>query len=276
MKRIAIATSLMLWSLCGCEHHAEERRFGGVAILDHSRKSTVLIASTAGNSKGTGFIIGDQLVATCFHVAAAITIKKPNVTFTAYTDLQVTFPTGETVPATLASVPTQADPSPLFNDFAVLKLSRKPSKGYSKVILGMGAEPPQVGDEVVFSGYPLATPGMVTHRGMVSGQNDNGSIFFIQASINKGNSGGAVLNRQGNVVGIVSMREGGISKGLQDLQVYIEKTSAKGSVRIMGVNPLQSTRAIIQTMDQYISTGIGYARSVQFIREYLGTHPELQ
>jgi hypothetical protein len=46
-------------------------------------------------------------------------------------------------------------------------------------------------------------------------------------------------------------------------------------VKLMGVDPLQATKNIIQTLDQYISTGIGYARSIKFAREYLGKHPEL-
>ncbi len=116
---------------------------------------------------------------------------------------------------------------------------------------------------------------MVTHRGMVSGFDGSSSLIFVQASINKGNSGGALLNNQGHVVGIVSMREGGISQGLKDLRVNIDKTSSQGSVQMMGVDPLQSTKAIIQTLDQYISTGIGYAHSVKFAREYLGKNPEL-
>ena len=80
---------------------------------------------------------------------------------------------------------------------------------------------------------------------------------------------------QGNAVGIISMREGGISQGLGELKVYIDKTSKQGSVQIMGVDPLKATKAIIQTLDQYISTGIGYARSIKFLREYITKHPEL-
>ena len=109
---------------------------------------------------------------------------------------------------------------------------------------------------------------MVTHRGMVSGHDDAFSIIFIQAPVNKGNSGGALLNAQGHVIGIVSMREGGISQGLQQLQVYIDQISSQGSVQIMGVDPLQATKAIILTLDQYISTGIGYARAIKFAQEY--------
>lgn len=36
----------------------------------------------------------------------------------------------------------------------------------------------------------------------------------------------------------------------------------------MGVDPLRATKAVILTLDQYISTGIGYARSVRFVRDY--------
>ncbi len=64
------------------------------------------------------------------------------------------------------------------------------------------------------------------------------------------------------------MREGGISRGLSNLTTYIDKTAPQGSVRIAGVDPLQATKAIIQTLDEYISTGIGYARAIKFAREY--------
>jgi hypothetical protein len=44
---------------------------------------------------------------------------------------------------------------------------------------------------------------------------------------------------------------------------------------MMGVDPLQSTMAIVQTLDQYISTEIGYARSIRFVREYIEKNPKL-
>ena len=83
------------------------------------------------------------------------------------------------------------------------------------------------------------------------------------------------MNSHGRAVGIISMREGGISQGLGELNVYIDQTASHGSVQIMGVDPLQATKAIIQTLDQYISTGIGYARSISFVREYISKNPQL-
>ena len=247
----------------------------GTSLLELSRSSGVKIISKSGNSKGSGAFIGDQQVLTCFHVVAALSVEGSTLNWKLYPDLQVILPSGEEIDASVVSLPTQSDASPVLQDFAILKLKNKPSKSYSKLQLASEKEALTVGDEVVFSGYPLATPGMVTHRGMVSGFDDSSSLIFVQAAINKGNSGGSLLNSQGHVVGIVSMREGGISQGLNDLKIYIDKTSSHGSVQIMGVDPLQATKAIIQTLDQYISTGIGYARSIRFARDFMGKNPQL-
>ena len=247
----------------------------GTNIIELSRTSGVMIVSQSGNSKGSGVLIGDQHVLTCFHVVADVSVQGSTVNWSLHPDLQMVLPSGETISATVVSVPTQADTSPLSKDFALVKLKSRPTKSFSKVQLAADKETLTVGDDVVFSGYPLATPGMVTHRGMVSGFNSASSLIFIQAPINKGNSGGALLNDQGHVVGIVSMREGGISQGLSELKVYIDKTSSQGGVKIMGVDPLQATKAIIQTLDTHISTGIGYARSIKFAREYLEKNPGL-
>jgi len=247
----------------------------GNNVLQLSRDSGVKIISQSGHSSGSGFFIGDQYVLTCFHVVAALSVQNSTIHGRLYPDLQVTLPSGETIDASVVSVPTQADQSPLIQDFAFVKLKSKPTKNFTKVLLATDKETLQVGDEVVFSGYPLATPGMVTHRGMVSGFDASASLVFIEASVNKGNSGGALLNSEGHVAGIVSMREGGISQGLSELSAYIDQTSSQGNVRIMGVDPLQTTKAIIQTLDQYISTGIGYARTIKFARDYLDKNRDL-
>ena len=244
-------------------------------MISLSRDSGVKLVSQSGNSGGSGFFVGDQLVLTCFHVVAALSAQDSSINWSLYPDLEAVLPSGETIGATVVSVPTQEDPSPLTQDFAFVKLKSKPSKTIPKIQIASDTEVPEVGNEVVFSGYPLATPGMVTHRGMVSGFDSSSSLIFVQASINKGNSGGGLLNSQGHVVGIVSMREGGISQGLSALRVYIDKTSSQGNVRIMGVDPLQATKAIIQTLDEYISTGIGYARSIRFAREYLAKNKNI-
>jgi S1-C subfamily serine protease len=245
-----------------------------VDTIQLSRNADVKIVSQSGNSSGSGFFIGDQTVATCFHVVARLAVQGQQVRWAVYPDLQVVLPSGETINATVASIPSQTDESPLEHDFALIKLAAKPTKSFSKLTVAQETEHQEVGDEVVFSGHPLATPGMVTHRGMVSGFNDDNSLIFIEAPINKGNSGGAVLNTQGHVIGILSMREGGISKGLADLNVYIGQSSSHGSVQIMGVDTRQATKALIQTLDEYSSTGLGYAQPVKYMQDYIARNPE--
>lgn len=270
MRPLTIGLLGLLVSLTFGESMAQQ-----INVLELSRESGVKIVSQSAHSSGSGFLIGDQYVLTCFHVVASSVVQGSNINWTLFPDLQITLSSGEIIVGSTVSVPTSADPSPLFQDFALVRLKSKPSKSLAKLELATDKETFRIGDEVVFSGFPLATPGMVTHRGMISGSDDSQSLIFIQASINKGNSGGALLNSQGHVLGLVSMREGGISQGLQELTNYIDQTAGHGSVQIMGVDSLQATKAIIQTLDQYISTGIGYARSIKAAREYLSKNQGL-
>ena len=254
-KLVSLLILLIVAGLMIDSHNLRaESRSGDINTIDISRKSAVEISSKARNSKGSGFIIADQYVATAFHVVASIAISQQTVNWSLHPDLQVKLPDGEVVGATCITIPTQSESSPLQYDFALLRLEKKPRGLHTKVEVAEQNEKLAVGDDIIFSGYPLATPGMVTHKGMISGFNNSGDIIILQAAINKGNSGGAVLTTKGKVIGIISMREGGISKGLAELNERIEQTkSSGGGVKLMGVDPLQSTQAIIQTLDQFIS-----------------------
>jgi S1-C subfamily serine protease len=245
-------------------------------VIALSRKATTQISSVAGNSKGTGFLVGKKHVVTCFHVVARITSQGGGVTWDVFQDLKVKLSTDVEIDAKVVSIPTQLSPDPLYRDFAVLELQQEIPQELFSAVLEVVAPPFEVGDDVYFSGYPLATPAMVTHKGMISGFDVKSSIICIQGSINKGNSGGALCDSSGHVIGVVSMREGGIAVGLSELNAYIEETGKHGSVAIMGVDPLQAIRAISQTLDVYISTGIGYAHLSTPLRAYLDAHPDLK
>jgi len=244
----------------------------GTAMLDImnlSRLSSVRVSSVTGNSRGTGFFIRDSYVVTCFHVIAAMRQNGTHIELNIFNDLKITTLDGEEIEATCVSIPTDSDPAPLQYDFAVLKLAHKPARP-TVVKIATDEDAVSLGADVTFAGYPLATPGVVTHRGMISGWSAKKDLIFIQGAINKGNSGGALVSSEGEAVGIVSMREGGIGKGLDDLVNYIDATAAHGNVQIMGVDPLQATKEIVTTLNTYISTGIGYARSIRFLCEWLG------
>jgi len=239
-------------------------------IIELSRNSCVKISSKADNSMGSGFFISDDLIATCFHVIASISQNGKQINWNIYQDLQITTITGEIINVNCITSPTQKDPSPLFQDFAVLKLNNKPTnlKNYILQFSDKDIKTLKIGSDCYFSGYPLFTPALITHKGMISGVNDSGSIICIQGSINKGNSGGALISDDGKVMGIISMREGGISKALEDLTVYIEATAKQGSVHLMGVDPLQAIKETVKILDTYISTGIGYAINIKFLKEF--------
>ena len=134
--------------------------------------------------------------------------------------------------------------------------------------------PPEVGTEVFFSGFPLDADAMLTHKGYVSGFT-SGGLICIQSPVNKGNSGGAVLNEEGKVIGIIAIREGEIGRSLKDQQMQIAETRKNIQVQIAGIPTLDVTGELIKKLDKYISPGIGYAIPVKFIKMYLARNPRV-
>jgi V8-like Glu-specific endopeptidase len=256
-------------------------------LIKKSRESCVRILIDSKKPAGSGFFVDANHVVTCFHVITSTFSIDPNtakittafsidpntakVTWRAYPDIVVVTMGGEKIKAECISVPKVSDISPFIFDFAVLRLKTKPKKSVSPISFSEKNTHLAVGNDVYFSGFPLGAPTMLTHKGMLSGLTKNKGILCIQASVNKGNSGGALLNRHGEAIGIISMREGGISKGLNQLRKHIEEIEKqkRGSLTMWGVNPLQSDKEIINVLNRYISTGIGYARNTSYVRDYI-------
>ena len=89
------------------------------------------------------------------------------------------------------------------NDLAILKTNIKPKKFYR-----ISRNDVKLLDDVVLAGYPLGTKissGIKTSKGSITalaGLGNNYSNFQTDAALNKGNSGGPVLDKGGNVVGV--------------------------------------------------------------------------
>ena len=164
----------------------------GVTVYEAIRAPLVAIRSEARNRPGigSGVIVnarGDIL--TSLHVVDG----SPTIT--------VTFSDGTESPATVRS----SDPD---HDIAVLVPARLPEV-VVPAVLGGGA---QVGDEAYAVGHPLGLTGSLS-TGVISGLDRSfplangrtlGGMIQFDAAVNPGNSGGPLLNKNGQVIGIVT------------------------------------------------------------------------
>lgn len=145
--------------------------------------------SKLSESTGTAWLVSSSTLVTAYHVVHnAVSI-------------QVVVDEKDVIEASVIAT----DPS---NDIAILKL-KKPLKSAP---LYLSTKQPRLGSRVGVLGYPLsdvlgfkiqATTGEVSG---LRGVKDDQRFYQISAPIQSGNSGGPVLNQEGEVVGIVSSK----------------------------------------------------------------------
>jgi S1-C subfamily serine protease len=183
------------------------RRLSIQEIYRRAGPGVVQIAASgaAGNGQralGSGFVVSKTgHIVTNYHVVQDAQ------------EIEVNFSGGDRVKASIVGV----DPS---TDLAVLKVDM-PASALTPLVLG-NSDDVQVGDSVVAIGNPFGLDRTVT-SGIVSAvqrsitsPNDFQIDHVIQtdAAINHGNSGGPLLNRAGEVIGVNSQIEtGGYAEG---------------------------------------------------------------
>ncbi|TGB02698.1 S1C family serine protease [Halobacillus salinus] len=227
------------------ELHLGENQNAVTQAIDEASKAVVGISNIQGSQKagtGSGVIYkedGDQaFIATNHHVVEGSS------------SLEVILSDGTTVDAELLG----SDP---LTDLAVLKID---SEHVEKVADLANADNVEVGQTAIAIGNPLGMEfaGSAT-KGIVSGLNRNipvdingdqqpdwqTEVIQTDAAINPGNSGGALINLQGEVIGINSMKiakeevEGiGFSIPMNVAKPVIEDLETKGEVErpYMGVS----------------------------------------
>lgn len=197
----------------------------------------VQVQTQTGGGEGSGVVLSaDGLILTNNHVATAGGQSA--------TGIQVGFSDGSVAPATLVA----ADPA---SDIAVIKADKT---GLTPIAIGSSSNL-VVGQEVVAIGSPLGLSGTVT-SGIISALNrpvstsgnnsDQSSVIdAIQtdAAINPGNSGGALVNMNGELIGINTAIAtlGGGAQG-----------SAAGSIGLGFAIPVDQAKRI---SDELIQTG---------------------
>ena len=166
-----------------------------VTAFQTIQPSVVLISTErGGDSKtdavGAGVIVNDQgAILTARHVVAGATV------------IHITFPDGTKANGTVVSEQPE-------NDIAVLSADQSP-EALVPAVLGGGV---QIGDAVFAVGHPLGLSDSLS-AGVVSGLNrtvpgSDGTtmkgLIQFDAAVNPGSSGGPLLNKAGQVVGVVT------------------------------------------------------------------------
>lgn len=161
-------------------------------IVSRAAAAVVLIRTPA--STGTGFFVTQDLVLTNAHVVDGQSF------------VTVRLASGQTIDGRVER--TSAD-----LDLAIVRATARPD---ANQILQLGsATPVRPGQEVIAIGSPLGLQNTVT-RGIVSAVRTTGGVELIQtdAAINPGNSGGPLLDRDGRVIGVTTLK---VMRGAESL-----------------------------------------------------------
>ncbi|MCG6156100.1 transglutaminase family protein [Rubinisphaera margarita] len=192
---------------------AEQRSFK--AIAEEYRGSIVTITHLDRNGEqlgmGTGFVIDEQgLIATNRHVLGE---ARP---------IEIEFADGSSYD--IESIYASDE----LADLAILKVAPESLKGQKLKPLRLGKTVEQ-GDDVAAIGHPRGYRNSLV-TGIVSGTEEINGRELIQVSmpIDHGNSGGPLLNQQGEVIGVITYKSAssnsiGFAMPISELQSILEK-----------------------------------------------------
>ena len=194
---LVMAAGVVIGAGCGSSPPPEVRTVttekappSTASVIRQARQGVVRInvqACGGDDGNGSGFVIGPGLVATAAHVvrgASAIELEPEG---------------GAPVKATVIGSSDGED----------LALLRTDGMRDARTLQFAGSDP-DIGEQVVALGYPLGLPFTAT-QGAITGEGreltvdgtDYTGLFQTDAAVNPGNSGGAIINSQGQVVGVV-------------------------------------------------------------------------
>lgn len=155
-------------------------------------------------------------------------------------------------------------------DFAILKIDKKNS---DYLELGNFNDINE-GDEILFAGFPLKILKTSFSRGMVSakGQDILGNelnAYQIDGSINNGNSGGPLINRDGKVVGMITLKYSEFDSLLQSILNLGKMTGVSIGNANGRLDIGETFHNILKLMKTHVNVGIGHAFSIEYAKEKL-------
>jgi S1-C subfamily serine protease len=160
-----------------------------------SRAIPAIVSIEAGQGRGSGFFAAPRTVITNRHVIQN------------HVSVTVRLSTGQTLPGRVETSSTEYD----------LAVVRVDSAMPSQALLSLGTvSDVRPGQEVIAIGLALGVFQNSVTRGIISAvrRADRTVMLQTDAAINPGNSGGPLLNRQGQVVGINTLKVGGAAESL--------------------------------------------------------------
>jgi serine protease Do len=168
---------------------------------------------------GTGFFVAPNRVVTCNHVVNGCTKA-----------IQVRYPGGGPYTATISG----QDPT---NDLGLLQTDM------DNLSTAAFEPEPRVGHQVATYGFPysgvLSSSGNCTlgHVTSLSGMKDDTRFLQISTPVQPGNSGGALVDMSGSVVGVVVARLNLAKSNPQNVNFAIQPSFVMNFLSVKGVSP---------------------------------------
>lgn len=207
-----------------------------------SRAIPAIVSIEAGQGRGSGFFAAPRTVITNRHVIQG------NVSVT------VRLSSGQTLPGRVEASSSEYD----------LAIVRVDSSLPSQPVLPLGSvDDVRPGQEVIAIGLALGVFQNSVTRGIISAvrRADRTVMLQTDAAINPGNSGGPLLNRNGQVVGINTLKVGGAAESL-GFAVAVDHAR----VLLTGGKQTHSFAASAQ-QSQQLAPAFGARSSTDLVRE---------
>lgn len=123
----------------------------------------------------------------------------------------------------------------------------------------------KIGQEAFVVGFPSNISEITALSANIAGFapiNNHYSLIRVDSPVNHGNSGGPLFNKNGELIGIINLKHGGLSKFLEEVE---SSNTSSVEIRMSGIDPIRTMKTLISEMKRNLNLGIGYAIPINTI-----------